>query len=567
MSQLPYDQPSDAAKRHSASLTDGPDRAGARAMLKAVGFTDEDLAKPIIGVATTWIETMPCNLNQRRLAEYVKEGVRAAGGTPMEFNTIAVSDGVAMGTEGMKASLVSREVVADSIELVARGHLFDGLVVLSGCDKTNPGAAMAVARLDIPSVILYNGTIYPGTYKGEPQDVVSVYEAIGAYNAGKMSADELYAIEEAACPGAGACGGQFTANTMSMCLEFMGLSPAGLNGIPAEDARKDEAAHRSGELVMDLVRHDTRPSSLVTRASIDNAVAGVAATGGSTNAVLHMLAIASEFGIPFSVDDFHDIAERTPTIGDLRPGGRYSAADIFDAGGIGIVIRELLKRDLMDGSAATVTGQTLTEIAAGVEETAGQDVFRPIEDPIKATGGLAILKGSLAPEGCVIKLAGHERRQFSGPARVFDSEKECFAAVKDQRIKPGDVVVLRYEGPVGGPGMQEMLGITAALVGEGLGADVALLTDGRFSGGTRGLMIGHVAPEAALGGPIALVDEGDSITIDVDRRALDLDVDEATLAERRARWMAPKPRYTSGVMAKYAALVSSASEGAVTRPR
>jgi dihydroxy-acid dehydratase len=567
MPQLPYDQPSDAAKRHSASLTDGPDRAGARAMLKAVGFTDEDLAKPIIGVATTWIETMPCNLNQRRLAEYVKEGVRAAGGTPMEFNTIAVSDGVAMGTEGMKASLVSREVVADSIELVARGHLFDGLVVLSGCDKTNPGAAMAVARLDIPSVILYNGTIYPGTYKGEPQDVVSVYEAIGAYNAGKMSADELYAIEEAACPGAGACGGQFTANTMSMCLEFMGLSPAGLNGIPAEDARKDEAAHRSGELVMDLVRHDTRPSSLVTRASIDNAVAGVAATGGSTNAVLHMLAIASEFGIPFSVDDFHDIAERTPTIGDLRPGGRYSAADIFDAGGIGIVIRELLKRDLMDGSAATVTGQTLTEIAAGVEETAGQDVFRPIEDPIKATGGLAILKGSLAPEGCVIKLAGHERRQFSGPARVFDSEKECFAAVKDQRIKPGDVVVLRYEGPVGGPGMQEMLGITAALVGEGLGADVALLTDGRFSGGTRGLMIGHVAPEAALGGPIALVDEGDSITIDVDRRALDLDVDEATLAERRGRWSAPAPSYRTGVMAKYAALVSSASEGAVTNPR
>ena len=563
----PYDQASDAAKRHSASPTDGPDRAGARAMLKGMGFTDADLAKPIVGVATTWIETMPCNLNQRRLAEFVKEGIRASGGTPMEFNTIAVSDGVAMGTEGMKASLVSREVVADSIELVARGHLFDGLVALSGCDKTNPGAAMAVARLDIPSVILYNGTIYPGTYKGEPQDVVSVYEAIGAYNAGKISADELYAIEEAACPGAGACGGQFTANTMSMCLEFMGLSPAGLNGIPAEDPKKDEAARQSGELVMDLVRRDVRPRSIVTRESIDNAVAGVAATGGSTNAVLHMLAIAREFDIEFSVDDFHEIAERTPTIGDLRPGGRYSAADIYDAGGIGIVIRELLKRELMHGASTTVTGQTLTELGASVQERPGQDVFRPIEDPIKATGGLAILRGTLAPEGCVIKLAGHETRQFSGPARVFDSESECFAAVKAGDIKRGDVVVLRYEGPVGGPGMQEMLGITAAIVGEGLGADVALLTDGRFSGGTRGLMIGHVAPEAALGGPIALVEEGDSVTIDVDRRALDLDVDEAVLAERQARWTAPEPRYRTGVMAKYAALVSSASEGAITRPR
>jgi dihydroxy-acid dehydratase len=564
---LPYDQASDPAKRHSANLTDGPDRAGARAMLKAVGFSDEDLAKPIVGVATTWIETMPCNLNQRRLAEFVKEGIRAAGGTPMEFNTISVSDGVAMGTEGMKASLVSREVVADSIELVARGHLFDGLVMLTGCDKTNPGAAMAAARLDIPSVIFYNGTIYPGTYKGEAQDIVSVYEAIGAYNAGQLTAEELYAIEEAACPGAGACGGQFTANTMSMCLEFMGLSPAGLNGIPAEDAAKDQAASRCGELVMDLVRRDVRPSSLVTRDAIENAVAGVAATGGSTNAVLHMLAIANEFGVEFSIDDFHDIAERTPTIGDLRPGGRYSAADIYDAGGIGIVIRELLKEDLMHGGALTVTGESLAQIAASVEETPGQDVFRPMHDPIKATGGLAILHGTLAPDGCVIKLAGHERRQFSGPARVFDSEGACFAAVKEQRINEGDVVVLRYEGPVGGPGMQEMLGITAAIVGEGLGASVALLTDGRFSGGTRGLMIGHVAPEAALGGPIALVEEGDIVTIDVDRRALDLEVDAATLAQRTARWTAPEPRYKRGVMAKYAALVSSASEGAVTNPR
>jgi dihydroxy-acid dehydratase len=566
MPELPYDHPSDPAKRHSATITDGPDRAGARAMLKAVGFTDEDLAKPIIGVATTWIETMPCNLNQRRLAELVKDGVRAAGGTPMEFNTVAVSDGVTMGTEGMKASLVSREVVADSIELVARGHLFDGLVCLVACDKTNPGAAMAVARLDIPSVLLYNGTIYPGAYKGQPVDVVSVYEAIGAYRAGKLTAEELYELESAACPGAGACGGQFTANTMSMCLEFMGLSPAGLNGIPAEDPAKDAAARRCGELIMDLVRQDVRPSSIVTRRSIENAIAGVAATGGSTNAVLHLLAIASEFGIALDIDEFHAVAERTPLIGDLRPAGRYMAADIHEAGGIGIVVRELLKRDLMHGDAKTVTGETLADVAVAVVETPGQQVFRPIEQPIKPTGGLAILRGTLAPDGCVIKLAGHERRRFSGPARVFDSEPACFEAVKGQRIRPGDVVVLRYEGPVGGPGMQEMLAVTGAIVGEGLGESVALLTDGRFSGGTRGLMIGHVAPEAALGGPIALVEDGDTITIDVDRRALDLGVDETTLAARRARWRAPAPRYRTGVMAKYAALVSSASLGAVTTP-
>jgi dihydroxy-acid dehydratase len=564
---LPYDRPSDPGKRVSAALTDGPDRAGARAMLKAVGFTDEDLAKPIVGVATSWIETMPCNLNQRRLAEFVKEGVRASGGTPMEFNTIAISDGVAMGTEGMKASLVSREVVADSIELVARGHLFDGLVILCGCDKTNPAAAMAMARLDIPALALYNGTIYPGTYRGQAQDIVSVYEAIGAFSAGTISLEELYEIESAACPGAGACGGQFTANTMSMVLEFLGLSPAGLNGIPAEDERKEEAARRCGELVMDLVRRDVRPRHFVTRASLENAIAGVAATGGSTNAVLHLLAIAREFGLALEIDDFDTIAQRTPLIGDLRPGGRYSAADIDEAGGIGIVVRELLKGGHVHGDAMTVTGQTMAEIAESVEETPGQEVFRPIERPLKATGGLAILHGSLAPDGCVIKLAGHERRQFRGPARVFDSEPAAFEAVKRQRIAPGDVVVLRYEGPVGGPGMQEMLSVTAAIVGEGLGESVALLTDGRFSGGTRGLMIGHVAPEAALGGPIALVAEGDMITIDVDRRVLDLEVDDVTLGERRSRWQAPAPRYRSGVLAKYAALVSSASEGAVTDPR
>jgi dihydroxy-acid dehydratase len=567
MPELPYDRPSDPAKRISSALTDGPDRAGARSMLKAVGFTDDDLAKPIVGVATTWIETMPCNLNQRRLAEYVKEGIRAAGGTPMEFNTVAVSDGVSMGTEGMKASLVSREVVADSIELVARGHLFDGVVCLTGCDKTNPGAAMAVARLDIPSVILYNGTIYPGTYKGEAQDIVSVYEAIGAYRAGKLTAEELYEIESVACPGAGACGGQFTANTMSMCLEFMGLSPAGLNGIPAEDDKKDEAARETGKLIMDLVRDDVRPSQIVTRDSIENAIAGIAATGGSTNGVLHMLAIASEFGIPLDIDEFHEVAERTPLIGDLRPGGKYVAADIYDAGGIDIVIRELLKRDLMHGDAVTVTGQTIAQIGAAVKETPGQDVIVPIETPIKPNGGLAILHGSLSPDGCVIKLAGHERTNFSGPARVFDSENACFEAVKNREIQPGEVVVVRYEGPVGGPGMQEMLAVTAAIVGEGLGESVALLTDGRFSGGTRGLMVGHVTPEAALGGPIAFVENGDTVTIDVGRRALDLNVDEVTIAERKARWQRPEPRYRTGVLAKYAALVSSASEGAVTNPR
>lgn len=567
MSQLPYDLPSHPAKRHSATITDGPDRAGARAMLKAVGYTDEDLAKPIIGVATTWIETMPCNLNQRRLAEFVKEGVRAAGGTPMEYNTVAISDGITMGTEGMKTSLVSREVVADSIELVARGHMFDGLVCLVGCDKTNPGAAMAVGRLDIPSVILYNGTIYPGTYKGEAQDVVSVYEAIGAYRAGKITLEELYELEEAACPGAGACGGQFTANTMSMALEFMGLSPAGLNGIPAEDDGKDAAARSCGELIMDLVRDDVRPRSLVTKASLENAIAGIAATGGSTNGVLHVLAIASEFGIALDIDEFHDVAARTPVIGDLRPGGKYSAADIYDAGGIALVVREMLKKDLMDGSTMTVTGQTLAEVAAAAHETPDQDVIVSIEKPIKPDGGLAILHGSLAPDGCVIKLAGHERRQHRGPARVFDSENECFEAVKNQQIHEGDVVVIRYEGPVGGPGMQEMLAVTGALVGEGLGASVGLLTDGRFSGGTRGLMIGHVAPEAALGGPIAFIEEGDIIDIDVDERRLDLDVDDAVLEERRAAWRAPKPRYTTGVLAKYAALVSSASEGATTNPR
>ena len=553
----PYDRPTDPAKRHSAALTDGPDRAGARSMLKAIGFTDEDLAKPLIGVATTWIETMPCNYNQRRLAEHVKDGIRAAGGTPMEFNTISVSDGVTMGTEGMKASLISREVIADSIELVMRGHLLDGLVCLVGCDKTMPGAAMALGRLDVPGLILYNGTIYPGVYKGQRNaTVVTVYEAIGAYRAGKITLDELYEIENVACPGAGACGGQFTANTMSTVLEFIGLSPAGLNGIPAEDPAKDEAARTSGELVMDLVRRDVRPSAIVTREALENGIASVAATGGSTNGVLHLLAIAHEFGIPLDIDEFGAIADRTPIVADMQPGGRFTATDMYDAGGVALVMRELLKRPgLLHGDAMTVDGRTIAEIAAAVTETPGQQVVVPIERPLKATGGLAILHGSLAPDGCVVKLAGHERRLHRGPARVFESEADCYAAVRDQRIVPGDVVVIRYEGPVGGPGMQEMLSVTAALVGEGLGDSVALITDGRFSGGTHGLMIGHVAPEAALGGPIAVVQEGDAIVIDVDRKALDLEVPADEVAARLASWTPPAPRYTGGVMAKYAALV------------
>jgi dihydroxy-acid dehydratase len=557
---------SDPAKRHSAAITDGPDRAGARAMLKAVGFTDEDLAKPIVGVGTTWIETMPCNLNQRRLAEFVKAGVRAAGGTPMEFNTIAISDGVTMGTEGMKTSLISREVVADSIELVARGQMFDGVVCIVACDKTVPGAAMALGRLDIPGIVLYGGTIYPGVYKGQRNaTVVTVYEAIGAYRAGKISLDELRELENVACPGPGACAGQYTANTMSTVMEFIGLSPAGLNGIPAEDPTKEAAAQRTGELVMDLVRRDVRPSSIVTREALENGIASVAATGGSTNGVLHMLAIAHEYGIPLDIDEFGAIADRTPLIGDMQPGGRYSATDMYEAGGVALVMRELLKRPgLLHGDAPTVDGRTIAQVAADAVETPGQRVVVPLETPLKPSGGLAILHGSLAPEGCVVKLAGHERREHRGPARVFDSETACYDAVRAQRIKPGDVVVIRYEGPVGGPGMQEMLQVTAALVGEGLGDSVALLTDGRFSGGTHGLMIGHVAPEAALGGPIAIVEEGDEVVIDVDRSALDLVVPADEVARRFERWSPPPAHYRTGVMAKYAALVGSASEGAVT---
>jgi dihydroxy-acid dehydratase len=562
----PYARPTNPGKRVSARLTDGPDRAPARAMLKGIGFTDDDLARPIVGVATTWIETMPCNYNQRELAVKVKQGIRAAGGTPMEFNTVSISDGVTMGTEGMRASLVSRELIADSIELVARGHLFDGLVCLVGCDKTIPAAIMALCRLDLPGLVLYNGSIAPGRWRGKDVTIQDVFEAVGSHAAGSMSAEELHDLEGRACPGAGACGGQFTANTMATVADFLGLSPIGLSGMPATDAGKPAAAEEAGRIVMRLVDDDVRPSTLVTRASIENAIASIAASGGSTNGVLHLLAIAREAGVDLTMEDFDAIAARTPIVASLKPGGDYVATDLFRAGGSGLIARELLRKDLIDGSCPTVSGHTLAEEAAATKEEPGQKVVVSIDDPIKPEGGLAILRGNLAPEGCVVKLAGHERLSHRGPARVFDSEEDCFEAVKARSIKAGDVVVIRYEGPAGGPGMREMLGVTAALVGEGLGESIALITDGRFSGATHGLMVGHVAPEAARRGPIAALADGDVIEIDVTGRELRVLLDDETLEKRLAEWAPPPPRYASGVFAKYAATVSSASEGAVTRP-
>ena len=562
----PYDQPTDPAKRISAALTEGPDRAGARSMLKGTGFTDEDLAKPIIGVATTWIETMPCNLNQRELAQDVKRGIREAGGTPMEFNTIAVSDGTSMGTSGMRASLVSREVIADSIETVARGHLFDGLVCLVACDKTNPAAVMALGRLDIPGLVLYTGSIAPGLFRGREVSVADVYEGIGAYAAGKISADDLHELESVACPGAGACGGQFTANTMSTILEFLGISPPGANGVPALSPKKADAAFDCGRLVVDLVRRNVRPSQIVTREALENAAASVVATGGSTNGVLHLLAIAWEFGIPFTIDDFDEIAERTPVLADMKPWGRYHATDVYRAGGVALVARELKKRQLVHAGAPTVGGQTLGEAGDATVETEGQDVIASIDAPLRPSGTLRILRGNLAPDGCVIKLSGHDRRSHRGPARVFDSEEECFAAVKARQIQAGDVIVIRYEGPHGGPGMREMLHVTAAIIGEGLGNEVALVTDGRFSGATHGFMVGHVAPEASKGGPIAALREGDTVMIDVDAKELRVELSDDEIAARLDDVVYPEPRYPAGVFAKYAAMVSSASEGAVTRP-
>ena len=551
-------------KLNSAALTQGPSRAGARAMLKAVGFTDQDLKRPLIGVANTWIEIGPCNYHLRELAAWVKQGIRSAGGTPMEFNTVSISDGITMGTEGMKMSLVSREVIADSIELVARGNQFDGIVALVGCDKTIPGAIMALARLNIPGLVLYGGSIAPGSYHGHDVTIQDVYEAVGAHAQKRMSDADLLAMENSACPGAGACGGQFTANTMAMVCEFLGLSPMGSASVPALDARKPDVAQAAGAKVMELLKHDLRPKNILTREAFENAIASVAATGGSTNSVLHLLAIAYEAGVGLSLDDFDRISERVPLLADLKPGGRFVATDLYHAGGTGLVAKRLDEAGLLHGSALTVSGKSIGDEAKAANETAKQEVVRPLDRPIKATGGLVILKGNLAPEGCVVKVAGHEHLQHRGPARVFDSEEAAFAAVQQGRIRAGDVLVIRYEGPRGGPGMREMLGVTAALVGAGLGDSVALLTDGRFSGATRGLMAGHVAPEAASGGPIAAVRDGDVIVFDVGRRSIRIELAEEEIWKRLASWKPREARYRTGVMAKYARHVSSAAVGAVT---
>jgi len=551
-------------KLKSHDLLVGPGRAPARAMLKAVGFTDEDLSRPFIGVANTWIEVMPCNFHLRRLSERVKAGIRAAGGTPIEYNTIAVSDGISMGTEGMKASLISREVIADSIELVARGHLFDGVVALSGCDKTIPGTVMALARLNVPSLMLYGGSIMPGQFQGHDVTIQDVFEAVGKHASGKMTNAELKDLEDHACPGPGACGGQFTANTMAIAFEFLGMSPMGRNGVPAMDTRKDDVAFECGKMVMDLLNKDLRPRQIITRKSLENAIAAVATTGGSTNAVLHLLAIANEAGIKLSIEDFDRINRKVPLLADLKPGGRFAAADLYAAGGTTLVAKRLVDAGLLHANQPTVTGRTIGEEAKEAVETSGQQVLRPLTHPIKTTGGLVILKGNLAPDGCVVKVAGHSMMQFRGPAKVYDREEDAFVAVKAGQVKAGEVVVIRYEGPSGGPGMREMLGVTAAIVGAGLGDSVALLTDGRFSGATHGLMAGHVAPEAVRGGPIGAVKNGDIIVFDIPKRQLNVELSAREIKARLKKVKLPAPRYTSGVMAKYARHVSSASEGAVT---
>jgi dihydroxy-acid dehydratase len=553
-----------ALNARSRPLLEGSDRAGARAMLKAIGLTDEDLKKPIIGVANTWTEIGPCNFHLRRLSAKIKEGVRAAGGTPLEFNTVSISDGITMGTEGMKASLMSREMIADSIELVARGNFFDGLITLAACDKTMPGTIMSLIRLDIPGLMLYGGSIAPGKFRGQDVTVGDVYEYIGKYTAGKITLEELQEMEGVACPGPGACGGQFTANTMGMVAEVLGLCPMGMADIPAMDDSKDSVSFDLGKVMINMIENDIRPSKIVTRASLENAVAAIAASGGSTNGVLHTLAFAREAGIPFTIDDIEEISKHTPLICDLKPTGRYVATDMHRVGGNRLLTKRLVDGGYVDGSALTVTGKTLAEEAASAWELPGQDVIRTWDNAISQNGGLHILKGNLAPNGSVVKLKGTEPREFRGPARVFDSETSAFEAIKAQDIKPGDVVVIRHEGPIGGPGMQEMLQVTAALVGQGLGADVCLITDGRFSGATRGVMIGHVAPEAAIGGPIGLIHEGDTIHVDIDARRIDLDISEDEFNERRRQWTPPAPHYVSGVFAKYARLVAQADDGAAT---
>ena len=553
-------------KHKSHVIYEGRDRAPARSYMKGIGFSDEDLKKPIIGIANTWIETMPCNFHLRELAAKVKEGVRAAGGTPMEFNTIAISDGITMGTEGMKASLVSREIVADSIELVARGYMFDAVIALVGCDKTIPGAALGLIRLNLPSLILYGGSIAPGRYRGKDITVQDVFEAVGANAAGRMTDQELLEIENTACPGAGACGGQYTANTMATVMEFIGFSPWGSSSVAATDPRKDQVGYECGKLIMDVLKRGVKPSDILSRKAFENSIASVAATGGSTNAVLHLLAMAREAGVPLEMDDFDTISSRTPLLADLKPSGKYVAVDVDHAGGVPLIAKILLQGGFVDPAQQNVDGKTLQEAAEKATETIGQEVIHQLSNPIKTSGGLVILRGNLAPEGCVVKVAGYERIYHRGPARVFDREEEAMKAVTSRQIHAGDVVVIRYEGPCGGPGMREMLGVTAALVGEGLGESVALLTDGRFSGATRGLMAGHVAPEAARGGPIAALNEGDMIVFDIKSRRLDVELPDEAIRERLLSWQQPAPHYLTGVFAKYAALVSSASEGAITKP-
>ncbi len=553
-------------KPRSSEMTDGPSRAGARSMLKSIGYTDSDLAKPIIGVANMWIETMPCNFNHREMSQYVKEGIRAAGGTPMEINTISVSDGVSMGTEGMKGSLISREVIVDSIEIASRGHSFDGLVILVACDKTIPAGAMALARLNIPGLTFYTGSILPGIHNGKKVTVQDVYEAVGAHAAGKITDAALKSLEDVACPGAGACGGQFTANTMAMALEFLGISPAGLSASPAVGEEKKNDARRAGELAVKLLEDGILPRDVMTRDAFENAIACVAATGGSTNAALHLIAIAREVGIPLSIDEFDAVMARTPIIASLKPGGEFVAQDLHEAGGYGVIAKELLAAELAHPSVLNVDGRSLTQVAESTKETPGQKVVVSASKAFKNWGGLAILRGNLSPEGSVVKLAGHDRLTHKGPAKVFDSEKQAFAAVQNGLIVNGDVVVIRYEGPAGGPGMQEMLGVTAALVGRGIDEEVALITDGRFSGATHGFTVGHIAPEAFRGGPIALIRDGDIIVIDVENRRLDVELPEEELAKRHSEWKQPEPRYKTGVMAKYAKTVSSPSDGAITSP-
>ncbi len=551
-------------RRSSAAITDGASRAPARAMLKAVGFTDDELRRPIIGVANTWIEIGPCNYHLRHLAECVKQGIRKAGGTPMEFNTVSISDGITMGSEGMRASLVSREVIADSIELVARGNLFDGVVALSGCDKTIPGTVMALARLNVPGLMIYGGSIEPGRFQGHDVTIQDVFEAVGAHASGRMTDAELADIENHACPGAGACGGQFTANTMATATEFLGISPMGSASVPATDPKKDDVGFQAGVQIMELVRRDLRPCAILTRNALENAIASVAASGGSTNAVLHLLAIAREAGVELSIDDFDRVSARTPLLADLKPGGRFVATDLYRAGGIRLLAGRLKQAGVLHSECMTVTTKTIGEEADAAVETRGQEVVRPLDRPLKPTGGLVILKGNLAPEGCVVKIAGHDMQNFRGPARVFDLEEDAFAAVQQGRIRAGDVVVIRYEGPRGGPGMREMLAVTGAISGADLGDKVALLTDGRFSGATHGLMAGHVAPEAARGGAIAAVRDGDMIVFDLPQRQLRVELSDQEINSRMAKWKAPAPRYPRGVFAKYAATVSSASQGAVT---